>query len=65
VNVETEVHRPGGEEVYLDDVSIEVVLDNLMALSGDVPATVVLLRSEDSKLLIWSGRLVVHNGECV
>jgi hypothetical protein len=52
VDVEIEIYRPGDEDVYLEDVGVDVVLDRLTALSAYAPSTVTLVRNDESKLHI-------------
>jgi hypothetical protein len=53
VNLDIEVYKPGRwEGDQIEDVSRDMVVDKLVALSAYAPATVTLVRSESSQLLI-------------
>jgi hypothetical protein len=53
LNLEIEVYKPEEwERDDLEDVDRDLVLEKLVALSTYAPATVTLVRSESSKLLI-------------
>jgi hypothetical protein len=53
MNLELEVYKPDEwERDELEDVDRQLVLEKLVALSESSPATLTLVRSESSKLLI-------------
>jgi hypothetical protein len=53
VKLDIEVYEPGGwKRDQVEDVSRDTVVDKLVALSAYAPATVTLVRSESSQLLI-------------